>query len=583
MSTSRLFTRLLRRIEVTRDTDTDIDIYVNKDTRPLPPSRRTYGPWEFVGLWMVTGSFNVGGWTTGSSLISLGLNVWQSMIAIIIAHTFVGFVCIAGGHPGAKWHIGFPLWMKQNWGIWGYLFPMSIRVFLSFVWTATNTWYGSQCLKVLLTCIWPTFLDLDVELADGAMRVYDLVAFTLYFLLCLPLIWFSPENYRKPFLIASTTVATTVFVLLIWSVVRAQGGGALLQDVSAVSGVKPAKGGDLGWAFVTAVTANIGGIATHMWSQSDYTRYARKPGDQVLAQLMMVPLGTIIVACAGIVCTSCAATMYPEEGKLLWQPYAFLDAVRRHEGTPGARAGVALASVAFVLSQFGMVVASNCVVAGIDLAALLPRWFTVRRGGYFTVAFVFVVQPWSLLNSASSFLTVVGSFNVFLGPLMGIMFADYLLIRGRTMKLTDLYGDSPRSIYWYAGGWNWRAAAAWPLSAWLFVPGLVQRAVAPGESWAGWTRLYQLSWFVGCLTSGTIYLALDYFWPMPDRRAVDDADYFGTFGGAPVLRGMAMTDPERSSVAGSISMAVAVSAAADEKKNKQPGASGENVKALDAI
>lgn len=46
------------------------------------------------------------------------------MLAIIIAHTFVGVVCIAGGHPGAKWHIGFPLWMKQNWGIWGYLFPM---------------------------------------------------------------------------------------------------------------------------------------------------------------------------------------------------------------------------------------------------------------------------------------------------------------------------------------------------------------------------------------------------------------------------------------------------------------------------
>lgn len=46
------------------------------------------------------------------------------MLAIIIANIFVGLVCIAGGHPGAKWHIGFPLWMKQNWGIWGYLFPM---------------------------------------------------------------------------------------------------------------------------------------------------------------------------------------------------------------------------------------------------------------------------------------------------------------------------------------------------------------------------------------------------------------------------------------------------------------------------
>ena len=71
-----LTSRLIRRLEVKRDDDTNVDMYLNKDNRPLPPSRRTYGPWEFVGLWMVTGSFNVGGWTTGSSVISLGLNVW---------------------------------------------------------------------------------------------------------------------------------------------------------------------------------------------------------------------------------------------------------------------------------------------------------------------------------------------------------------------------------------------------------------------------------------------------------------------------------------------------------------------------
>jgi hypothetical protein len=75
-SKTSLSRSMLRRLEVNRDTDTNVDIYVNKDTRPLPPSRRTYGPWHFVGLWMITGSFNVGGWTTGSSLISLGLNVW---------------------------------------------------------------------------------------------------------------------------------------------------------------------------------------------------------------------------------------------------------------------------------------------------------------------------------------------------------------------------------------------------------------------------------------------------------------------------------------------------------------------------
>lgn len=401
---------------------------------------------------------------------------------------------------------------------------------------------------MLLTCIWPSFLNLNTKLASGAMQVSDFVAFVLYVLLCLPLMWFKPESYKKPFLAASVIVATTVFVLLVWATKRAGGGGALLADVSGVSGVAPAKGSALGWAFVAAITANIGGIATHMWSQSDYTRYARKPGDQVLAQLVMVPLGTIVVACVGLVCTSCAATLYPQEATLLWQPYAFLDAVRRYEDSGGARAGVALASVAFVLSQFGMVVASNSVVAGIDLAALLPRWFTVRRGGYFTVAFAFAMQPWTLLNSATSFLTVVGSFNVFLGPLMGVMFADYFLLRKTTVKLTDLYGSGPQSIYWYAKGWNIRAAVAWIAGAWFLIPGLAQRAVVPKDICPGWTRLYQLSWFLGCIVPGLSYLLLDYFWPIQDKLAVDDDDYFGTFGDSPIMRGS--ESPESDSVVG---------------------------------
>ncbi|GKT46768.1 transporter aclS [Colletotrichum spaethianum] len=216
-----------------------------------------------------------------------------------------------------------------------------------------------------------------------------------------------------------------------------------------------------------------------------------------------------------------------------------------------------------MLSQFGMVVASNSVVAGIDLAALLPRWFTVRRGGYFTIIFVFVMQPWSLINSASNFLTVVGSFNVFLGPLMGIMFADYFLIRKRTIKLTDLYGDSPSSIYWYNRGWNLRAVVSWTLGAWMFIPGLAQRTVAPDEIWAGWTRLYQLSWFVGCLVSGLIYLALHQFWPMPEVLTVDDLDYFGTFGDAPVLREVA--ELHDGSMIGSMSKTVGEKLGPDEK------------------
>lgn len=207
------------------------------------------------------------------------------MIVVIVANIFMGFVCVAGGSPGATWGIGFPFWMRSIFGTRGWLFPMAIRVFLSFIWTATNTWYGGQCLKVLLNALAPSFDSIGGSLANGTMTTADFVAYLLFILLCLPLMWFSPERYKIPFLISSSCIVPTVFVLMIWSIAKAGGGGSLVEDASSVSGVGQALGSKLAWAFVAGITATMGTNATHMFSQSDYTRYARKPGDQVLGKL----------------------------------------------------------------------------------------------------------------------------------------------------------------------------------------------------------------------------------------------------------------------------------------------------------
>lgn len=190
-----------------------------------------------------------------------------------------------------------------------------------------------------------------------------------------------------------------------------------------------------------------------------------------------------------------------------------------------------------------MVVASNAVVAGIDLAAIFPRWFTLRRGGYLTILFAFIMQPWRLLNGATNFLTVVGSFNVFLGPFMGIMFVDFYILRKRRIRLRDIYDVSPKSSYWYTRGLNWRAAVAWPAGFWFLLPGLAQRAVEADVVWQGWTQLYDISWFLGAIVSGVIYFALDVWWPMSGKLEVDEDDPFTTraLGYQPKVAGVSET------------------------------------------
>ncbi|KAL0936858.1 NCS1 nucleoside transporter [Colletotrichum truncatum] len=523
---------LLRRLQVSRETDVLTTAYMNRDTRPLPPERRTYGPWQFVGLWVVTGSFNIGGWTTGSSLIALGLNVWQAMLTVIIGHILVGLICVLAGGPGAKWHIGFSILQKASWGMNGVLFPLAQRIMLSFIWYSTQVYWGGQCVRTFISSMAPSFNSLNKPLANGTMTVADFVGFIIFSILCLPLIYIRPEKYHVPFAIAACTVIPTVFSLLIWCVATAGGAGPMLQDITTTAGVQQAHGSHLGWMLALGVCTNIGGISTHIFSQSDYTRFARRPRDQLVSQIIFVPLNTILVAFIGIVCTSCAAQLFPKtEGTLVWEPYRFLDALQAHYGnSPGARAAVFFASLAFIFAQFGITVAQNGLSNGIDLSALLPQYFNLRRGAYLTAAFAFIMQPWQLMNGASKFLTVMGGYGVFLGSMTGVMLADYYLVRNRRLKLTHLYEATNKSIYWYWNGINWRAAAAWTMGTWSLLPGFIQRVQDPKVELRGWSHLYYLAWPLGCTLAVATYCLLHYAFPISNPRIVDDEDYFGTFG-----------------------------------------------------
>jgi NCS1 family nucleobase:cation symporter-1 len=249
----------------------------------------------------------------------------------------------------------------------------------------------------------------------------------------------------------------------------------------------------------------------------------------------MVPLGTIVVALIGIVCTSCAAQIFPEQnGTLLWQPYTLLSALQEHYNhSSRSRAAVAFGSLSFGVAQFGMVVANNGLASGLDLSALFPRYFTIRRGMLLMCVISFIVQPWELLNGASKFITVLSGYGVFIGPMMGVMYADYFLVRSRLLKLVDLYDYNSSSVYWYWKGMNWRALVAWAMGVWITIPGFAEFVEhGTAKELKGWSNLYYLQFVLGCILSTSLYYLLHRVSPIKGLGEVDDADYFGTFGPA---------------------------------------------------
>lgn len=92
---------------------------------------------------------------------------------------------------------------------------------------------------------------------------------------------------------------------------------------------------------------------TRCHALTDFSRYARREGDQILGQIFVIPACLVLGSVIGLVITSCAAGFYPhEEFGLLWRPYKLMQVIQEQEATSGARAAIFFLSLSFLTSQF---------------------------------------------------------------------------------------------------------------------------------------------------------------------------------------------------------------------------------------
>jgi NCS1 family nucleobase:cation symporter-1 len=95
-----------------------------------------------------------------------------------------------------------------------------------------------------------------------------------------------------------------------------------------------------------------------------------------------------------------------------------------------------------------------------------------------------------------------------LGPVGGILIADYYFIRRQQLSLTDLYDTD--GIYRFAGGFNRKAIGCLILGILPNIPGFLATIGAiHADRFPAWIiGLYNYAWFVGFFVAGGSYWLL---------------------------------------------------------------------------
>lgn len=143
-----------------------------------------------------------------------------------------------------------------------------------------------------------------------------------------------------------------------------------------------------------------------------------------------------------------------------WNPLTTLDNLMAGDRyTSRNRAGCAFISLAYVYSTVFSAIFENSIPAGNDIAALAPKYITVKRGFFICAILSFAICPWYLLSTAAVFINFLSSYQIFLSAITGILICDYYLLRRGYLRVDDLYRSDPESPYAFCKGFNFRAFA----------------------------------------------------------------------------------------------------------------------------
>ncbi|KAH7310666.1 NCS1 nucleoside transporter family protein [Stachybotrys elegans] len=484
---------------------------INEDLRPVEAGRRTWTWFTFHNYWLLI-NCNIATFLTGSALIPLGLNWWQAIIAITIGNIIATAALIISSLPGAYYNIGFAIFSRVNWGIWGSQFAVWNRIFLAFGY-GFQAWVGGECFYLILLSWDPRYGQRipNTIPAETGMTSAQFIAYVIFSIISLPVLWIRPHRIEKFFYVASSVTLVFFVVLLIWALATMgpSGFGDTLDSDTRI----PLTGGpnSAAWLMVYGIMSTVGSIAAGIMNQNDYARLSRRPADAIWGQMFAFPIYSIFASVVGILVT--AATQKRLGGEAVWNPPTLLAALFEKDPSSGTRAAVFFAGLALVVSQIGSNLPGNALAGGIDLAAVFPRYINIRRGAYIVALLSPIVNPWRLVSTATTFLTVLSGYGVFLAPMTGIMASSYHLVNKQKLNVDDLYRTNSGSIYWYAGGWNWRAPVAWLAGVLPCIPGFVAAIDVTISMPDGATELYYLNYLFGFVTSGVLYYLLHLIFP----------------------------------------------------------------------
>ncbi len=455
----------------------------NEDLAPLVA--RTWGAYDIFAFWM-SDVHSVGGYITAGSLFSLGLASWQVLVSLIVGILVVQVFCNLIATPSQVTGTPFPVVCRGTFGVRGANIPAMIRGLIAVAWYGIQTYLASAAFMIVALKFFPRLAPYADVTQNGFVGLSTLgwAAFMTLWVLQAIMFWRGMEAIRVFIDWAGPAVYVVMIVLAVYLVWRAG-----FTNIGLSLGAVTYRGWDALPVMANAVALVVSYFSGPMLNFGDFARYGRRLADVKAGNFWGLPVNFLGFSLLAVVTTS--ATM-PVFGRLITDPVETVSLI-------DSSFAVVLGALTFMTATIGINIVANFVSPAFDFSNVAPEHISWRAGGMIAAVASIFITPWNLYRSPEVIRCTLDILGAFIGPLFGILIADYFIVRAKRTVVDDLYTLRTSGAYWYTRGTNRRAVLALIPSA--LVPALF--VVIPT-----FASLANFAWFIGTGLGFAIYLAL---------------------------------------------------------------------------
>jgi nucleobase:cation symporter-1, NCS1 family len=451
----------------------------------IPLEKQTWSSYNIFAFWM-SDVHSVGGYVTAGSLFALGLSSWQVLIALLIGIVIVNVFCNLVAKPSQATGVPYPVVCRSAFGVLGANMPAIIRGLIAVAWYGIQTYLASAALDVVLLKLFPALAPYADDGHYGFLGL-PLLGWGTYALLWVMqacVFWTGMETIRRFIDFCGPAVYVVMFVLCGYLLYR--------SDWHFGFNLGGQKTGNTLVVMLGAIALVVSYFSGPMLNFGDFSRYGKSFGAVKRGNFLGLPVNFLMFSL--LVVITAAATV-PVFGELITDP---VKTVARIDST----LAIVLGALTFTIATIGINIVANFISPAFDFSNVSPQRISWRAGGMIAAVGSVLITPWNLYNNPEVIHYTLEVLGAFIGPLFGVLIADYYLVKKQRIIVDDLFTMSKAGTYWYKHGYNPKAVAATVVSAAVAV-----FPVLFGDL-PGMTTAAQYSWFIGCGLGFALYWAV---------------------------------------------------------------------------